>query len=277
MVQVDVFWAYGIGAGFGLASLREKTPDSSVKSLSLTPSFRDTLLYQALIFVPSGMVLLWCFPSWETMHAGSRELPGWLIALFAVTNCTQGLLGYFVARKLAAAGKTYQAYLHWLGGYFGIFFILVHGWDGTGYKRFFSPTREALDGWTWSTAGSMFGSPVGLTLMVMGVFAIPPILWFMSRWLAQGQKQAGIRGPSQGALALSVYGVTQVGVLGFAIAASALIHQLGWIAGSLVFAALAWLVGLRKGGLLHRHYRHLVHGDPLLALRAPSLKGAASI
>ena len=33
--------------------------------------------------------------------------------------------------------KVYEANLLWIAGYFGLFFVLIHGWDGTGYERFF--------------------------------------------------------------------------------------------------------------------------------------------
>ena len=93
MVQVDVFWSYGIGAGLGLASaakglVKKESPRDSLRS---TDAFH-TLLFLAIVFAPSGFVLLWNFPSWETMHVGTRELPGWLVAIFGVTNITQGLL-----------------------------------------------------------------------------------------------------------------------------------------------------------------------------------------
>ena len=86
-------------------------------------------------------------PSWETMHAGSRELPGWLVAAFAATNVTQGALGFAVVYLLVARGKVWAAWLNWFFAYFAMFFILVHGWDGRGYQRFFSYTRADFLAW----------------------------------------------------------------------------------------------------------------------------------
>ena len=54
-----------------------------------------------------------------------------------MTNVTQGILGYWLAYRLIKAGNTLGAWLLCGLGYFCMFFILVHGWDGTGYQRFF--------------------------------------------------------------------------------------------------------------------------------------------
>jgi hypothetical protein len=88
MVEVDVFWSYGIGAGFAFASSRRDRSKPLRAALDST-CFRDTLLFLACAFAPSGVALLWQFPGWETMYLGTRELPHWLVALFAATNITQ--------------------------------------------------------------------------------------------------------------------------------------------------------------------------------------------
>lgn len=252
MVQVDVFWSYGIGAGLGLASASRGVKVEKLKEvLQSAPAFQ-TLLFLAIVFAPSGFVLLWNFPSWETMHAGTRELPGWLVASFGVTNITQGLLGFVVARSLCARGKAFSAYLHWVGGYFGMFFILVHGWDGTGYQRFFSPTREALTGWTWSTAAAWLTSDVALTLMAMGVVLIPWLVGLTVSWLGESG-----RAPSAAVLSASVLGLLVLAVPALAIASSVLVRQLGVIGGTLGTAALFALLCAPRFGLLRRHFESL--------------------
>src|SRR3990167_888158 len=102
MVQVDVFWSYGIGAGLGLASAAAGVKKEKLRELLTSAPAFHTLLFLAIVFAPSGFVLLWSFPSWETMHVGTRELPPWLVAIFGVTNITQGLVGFVVARWLSA-------------------------------------------------------------------------------------------------------------------------------------------------------------------------------
>src|SRR5215831_2221872 len=154
MVQVDVFWSYGIGATFAVAAARQlarfheqQAVAKEKKSVLETPFFTKTVLFLAILFAPSGLYLVWNFPSWETMHVGDKNMPAWLVTLFAITNITQGILGFWVAYRLIAAKKLYSAYLTIIAAYFAMFFILVHGWDGTGYQRFFSETRQDFLNW----------------------------------------------------------------------------------------------------------------------------------
>ncbi|MFT3707565.1 MAG: hypothetical protein QM817_07830 [Archangium sp.] len=253
MVQVDVFWSYGIGAGLGLASAAKglQKRETITEALS-TPSAFHVLLFLALCFAPSGFVLLWSFPSWETMHVGTRELPGWLVAGFGVTNITQGLLGFVIARRLAGSGRAFSAYLHWVGAYFGMFFILVHGWDGTGYMRFLSPTREALEGWTWATGKSWLTSEVAITLEVMGVFLIPWLIGLTVTWLRQATPKLSRVGTGASVLALLVLGVPAI-----AIACSFFVRQLGAIGGAIASLAFFALLCAPRFGLLRKHFESL--------------------
>ena len=251
MVQVDVFWSYGIGAGLGLASAAGGLKREKKVVLDVAPAFQ-TLLFLAIVFAPSGFVLLWNFPSWETMHVGTRDLPGWLVALFGVTNITQGLLGFAVARWLCARERTFTAYLHWVGGYFGMFFILVHGWDGSGYQRFFSPTRAALTGWSWSTAAGWLTSEVALTLMAMGVVLIPWLVGLTVSWLRKSE-----RAPGAAVLSASVLGLLVLGVPMLAIASSVMVRQLGLMGGLLGTVAMFGLLCAPRLGLLRRHHDSL--------------------
>lgn len=261
MVQVDVFWSYGIGAGLGLASAASGVRARTLKEAAATPALFHALLFLAVVFAPSGFVLLWSFPSWETMHVGTRELPPWLVATFGVTNITQGLLGFAVARWLCAKGKAFSAYLHWVGGYFGMFFILVHGWDGTGYQRFLSPTREALDGWTWATGAAWLTSDVALTLAVMGVVLVPWLVGLTVTWLRAGTRR------SHAALSASVLGLLVAAVPALAIASSLLVRTGGPVLGAVATAGLFALLCAPRVGLLRRHFHAL--GFPQVA--APAL------
>jgi hypothetical protein len=255
MVQVDVFWSYGIGAGLGLAS----APGAGSRLRDLVkegPAFH-TLLFLAIVLAPAGFVSLWSNPSWQTMHAGTRDLPAWLVALFGVTNITQGLLGFWVARWLYARGRLFAAYLQWVLGYFFFYFILVHGWDGTGYQRFFSPTKESFAGWTWATARTWLTSDVPLLLLVMLVVLVPWILGLTVPWLRAGARDRGLEPPRPAALSVSVLGLLLVALPALAVVSSLMVRWLGVAGGALGTVALFAALCSRRFGALRRHFESL--------------------
>jgi hypothetical protein len=243
MVQVDVFWSYGLGATFAVAASRQllerrrAEPELPEGRRWSDPYLLRTLLFLALVFVPSGVYLVWAFPSWETMHAGDRGMPAWLVTLFALTNVTQGLLGYLVAEWLIARGRVYLAYLQIVLGYVGMFFLLVHGWDGTGYQRFFSPTERDFLSWDgdWT---AFLTSDVALALYAMGAVLLPVLLATVARW----------GGPAAAVVTLvTVFGVA----LGLAVAMHLAIAWLGVPLGVPVAFALG-VAMLAPGGPAHR-------------------------
>jgi hypothetical protein len=266
MVQVDVFWSYGLGSGFAVAASRQllKAKREGKGSLLESPYFTRTLLFLSLVFVPSGSALLWAFPSWETMHAGTRELPAWLVTAFVVTNVSQGILGFLVSYWLLLKRRLYASYLQMYVAYFFMFFILVHGWDGTGYRRFFSATPEAFAAWSPSNVAAWFASPVAITLYLFAPLLVPLLLYWMSSWLKQGfalssdvSSQRAAR-TSRGALALYTLGVVFVGGLGSAIVASLLIHALGWLLGGAAALIAIFVLFLNKRGVLGFFYDRLL-------------------
>jgi hypothetical protein len=246
MVQVDVFWAYAIGAGCGAAAAREPARD-----LLADRRLTATVLYLGCAFVPSGVWLLWRFTSWETMHAasGPADLPGWLVAAFALTNLTQGILGYAVARALWRRGHRYLAWLQMPLGYLAMFFVLGYGWDGTGYRRFFSPGAGAWQDGRLDVP-AFLGSDVALTLYGMGAVLVPVLLWLQSSWWTAGT--AARRGRITALVLATIFGLG----LGTAVAAAALLHLLGLAIGAVVTAALLGLALHPRGpaGLLARHF-----------------------
>ena len=103
--QADVsggWWQAVFGRGDGDAR--------AVRRLLDDRRLTATVLFLGCVFVPSGVWLLWRFTSWETMHAaaGPADLPAWLVAAFALTNVTQGVLGYMVTRALWRRGHRYH-------------------------------------------------------------------------------------------------------------------------------------------------------------------------
>lgn len=274
MVQVDVFWSYGIGAGFAYAAqrqLQEKPPTKENGGLLANRYFALNVIFLATMFAPSGLYLVWHFTNWETMQVGDKSMPAWLVTLFAITNVTQGMLGFWVTYKLLRAGKRYAAFLQPLLGYFCMFFVLVHGWDGTGYQRFFSQDRQDFLAWTPANVGHWFLSPVALTLGAMGLVLIPVMVGWMARWLAEGQRsalreagQAGsVRAYSPFVLAPVMLALVFGPVLCTAIVASLLVRGLGWGLGLLAFAVVGGIGIAGPKGLLHVLWAKLDPGNRL--------------
>jgi hypothetical protein len=274
MVQVDIFWSYSIGAGFAMAASRQliaehKENKSEGTSAFDSPFFSRALIFLSVVFAPSGICLLWAFTSWETMHVFTYDtLPAWLVTLFAITNITQGMLGYWITRNLLVRNAKYLAHMQMLIGYFFMFFILVHGWDGTGYQRFFSYQLADFQAWNvsfglWNTLAWLV-SPVALTLYLMGAILIPWMMGLTSKWIIEGIA-------ADDTLEISATEISQVQVvkqlllyvfafgLGMAIVASLLIHLFGWLIGLFVFALAAYFIVLRTGGLLHKFIGNMLY------------------
>jgi hypothetical protein len=270
MVQVDIFWSYGIGATFAVAASRqlralERAPQKDVPEPKRgpfdAPYFLKTVLFLALLFAPSGLYLVWAFPSWETMHVGDKDMPAWLVTLFAITNVTQGILGYWVAYRLIIKDRFYAAYLTIVAAYFAMFFILVHGWDGTGYQRFFSATRDDFLHWGAKPWSAWLTSDVAIALMVMGVFLLPVMFRWISSWIREGyaleDRSKNLVAPNRHLItALFLASVLGAG-LGSAILASVLIHQLGLVLGVLVFAASTYAIAVHRKSVCALLYRRM--------------------
>lgn len=314
MVQVDVFWSYGLGAGFaiaaarqlrvrndlrcgavrtpalegaagdagpgngGAAELREEltgAPRGATRTRGRAENFLDLLqnrymlvniLYAALLFAPSGIYLVWGFPEWETMQAGTRDMAAWLIVLFAVTNITQAVLAFWIVERLVVKGRQYLGFVQAWFGYFGMFFILVNGWDRTGWNRFFSENHA--DFLTWNSAPALdqvtgwLTSSVALTLYGMGVILIPVMAVIMIRSIGSGYRIGGEYAPDRATRGWPVLTAVTVAALlsgvPVAIVFHLLINELGWILGVTAGAALTYLAMLRPGtGLLYLCYRQL--------------------
>lgn len=245
MVQVDVFWSYAIGAGCGAAAAASEVRNDR--------RLTDTLLFLGCVFAPSGAWLLWRFTSWETMHAASApaDLPGWLVAAFALTNVSQGFFGYLAAGALWRRGHRYLAWLQMPLGYLAMFFILAYGWDGTGYRRFFS--ADAAD---WRAGrldiGGFLGSDVAVTLYAMAIVLVPLLVWMQASWWGGG------RARTAALILVTVFGLG----LGTAVAATVLLTLLGPAAGAVAVVALIVLALHPRGpaGALARRFPGVLAG-----------------
>jgi hypothetical protein len=244
MVQVDVFWAYGWGASLAAAAgrplLQREQPLES-------RYFVSTLLFLSLIWAPTGMLLLLRHPSWETMQAAAQlsSLSEWLILAFGITNVTQGILGFWVGQWLLRNGRQYLAQLNWIAGYFGMFFILLYGWDGLGYDRFLYD-RDMLSGspaWVpgvaLRTAGGalpalwhFLHSSVAMTLYTDGVYLLPPFFWLTTRWRTEAALAEGATVPPPAAVRIATYLGGALGVgLGSAAVCALAVRSVAYLLG----------------------------------------------
>jgi hypothetical protein len=128
------------------------------------------------VFAPSGVFLLWSFPGWETMFVATNHasIPAWLVTLFALTNVTQGVLGFYVTAHFIRLGNWRAAVWQTVWSHLAMLFILVVGWDATGYRRFLYPGsgEEWHSGvhYDWT---QFFSGPVFFSLLGLGVVFLP--------------------------------------------------------------------------------------------------------
>ena len=281
MVQVDVFWSYALGATFASAACRQLKDDDKP---FYNKYFVYTVLYLACIFAPSGVYLLWNFPHWETMQVARShaDIPAWLVVVFAVTNITQGILGYWVCYKFIQKGRYYAAHLQWFLGYLCMFFILLYGWDGTGWQRFLYDAT--MHGGTLWSPGIHDGlgfitSNVCLTLFVMGLFVIPFMGVPVAVWIKEGARMddslpGGIV-PEGMAGSTKIWNLLLVGVFVFSLGSSAIaaiiVHFIGKAAGNLgigflvgipIFGILVYFGGIRKPMPFYGFFKKLFLAEP---------------
>ncbi|MCS7143919.1 MAG: hypothetical protein NZ879_02735 [Archaeoglobaceae archaeon] len=211
MLQVDVFWVYGIGAMFATAAAKQL---KSSKSMLETKYFSALLIYLSLIFVPEAIWLTWSFPHWETMHVYSKltDIPTAVVVTFVILDFLIAMIGFWVAYKLIMAGREYLAHVQWFIGYLAFFFVLTNGWDCLAWQRFsWDPT---VTGELWAPGKTMLldfaKSNVAMTLYAMAVPTLVPLLVGGYIWLRNGNKLAGLsdkQARSQALRGMIVYGI----------------------------------------------------------------------
>ena len=183
MVQVDVFWSYGLASGLTLAASKHL---KTVKSPWDNQYFVGILLWTAIFFAPSGMYLLWDFPGWETMFVASdhQSIPAWVVAAFGITNITQAIVGYYVTYRFIVTDRPGAAKAQAIWSHAAMFFILFVGWDGTGFSRFtHTGTSEEFHQGIHNPWYEWLLSPVAFTLIGMGVLLIPSYIYLCRKWM----------------------------------------------------------------------------------------------
>lgn len=263
MVQVDVVWSYAFGASFAACASRqlEKT-DKPFNNKWYT----FNLLFLSIFFAPSGIYLLWQFIQWETMQVARNfnDLPAWLVCGFAVTNVTQGILGYWVSYVFIKKKNFYGAHANWIWAWILFWFILVCGWDCTGYQRFLYDA-SVNGGVLWEPGNHMgitffWKSHVWWTLVGMAVFFTPMLAYGMIYFLNEGAVQDPTLSPDQIphpiTFTIFVFGTQWVVCLVLAVGAALIVMGLrdvtgsvllGYLIGVPLFIVLAQLLLFRRG------------------------------
>ena len=276
MVQVDVIWSYAFGASFAAASARQLANEPRVFH---NKPYNTLVHFLAILFAPSGLYLLWQFPQWETMQVATThsDLSSLLVTLFAVTNITQGMVGFYVGYRLIRRGNFYGAHVNWMISWILFWFVLVCGWDTLGWQRFLYDA-SMVGGKLWTPGEYMgvgfFKSNVFLSLITMG-FIFYPWLWFgivranyvglrQDRTLSREQKASihtifalALGTPFVTLLALAI--IASLIVMGFVHLTSVL--WLGYVLGLAVAILLGYLLLFRRGMPLHRLARVLYVKD----------------
>lgn len=247
MVQVDIIWGYAFGATFAAAAARQLEKEEKP---FVNRWYVFLLIFLSVFFAPSGLYLLWEHTQWETMQVATtmKDIPAWLVTLFAVTNVTQGILGYWTTLKLVKKGNYYGAHVNWMVAWILFWFVLVCGWDCTGYQRFLYDA-SMFNGELWAPGKHMgfgfFLSNVWWTLVVMAVFFAPMLIYAFINFTREGAKMDPTIRPEQvpGPFRILVFNfVTQwVVCLGLAILASLSVMGLRDLFGSTL---LGYLVGI---------------------------------
>jgi hypothetical protein len=277
MVQVDVVWAYAFGATFAAAAGRQLEKEE--KSFD-NKWYVFILIFLSVFFAPSGLYLLWEHTQWETMQVATtmKDIPAWLVTLFAVTNVTQGILGYWTTLKLVKKKNYYGAHANWMWSWILFWFILVCGWDCTGYQRFLYD-MSMFKGELWSPGKHMgvgfFMSNVWWTLVVMAVFFGPMLIHGFIKFTRDGAKMdPSIRPeevPGPVTILAAYFGVQWVACLGLAIVAALMVMGLkdltgstlmGYLIGVPLFIVLAQVLLFRRGMPMQKIAKMLYIKEP---------------
>ncbi len=270
MVQVDIIWSYAFGASFAAASARKLTNESKIFN---NPHFIRLMVYLSVLFGPSGVFLLWAFPRWETMQVATSltDIPPWLITGFAVTNVTQGIIGYSVGYYFARRGEYYKANINWFLAWVIFWFVLACGWDTTGWQRFlYDPLLNNSELWQPGRHNGLqfFIGPVFTSLLAMACFFAPAlqngVVDEYYKGLRLDPKIPGITGVKYLVLVPATYLGMFAVTLNLAILISFVVRGFvslldnmfwGYVVGLFISMLSTHYFLLRRGKILHRYLK----------------------
>ncbi|MGC0416295.1 hypothetical protein [Embleya sp. AB8] len=261
-IQAVLFLSYAVGATFALASARQlqawerraagrRAPAElavRIRARTANPYLCLTVLFAAVLLVPTGVFMLWQNPSWQTMHSAHRHTDVWAgFVLVYAGGCVLAVLaGFLAGQALVLVGAAYWVFVQAVAAWFVMFLILVHGADGSGYRRVL--TTNSHDFATWSRRGvgrnvlDFANSGTMFALVFLGGPVL--LLLFLTEisWLAEGWRLPGAdaerKVPKPVAVAIAAAGVHGLPFVG-ALLASGLIRMCGWPLGLLLFAPIA--------------------------------------
>jgi hypothetical protein len=270
MLEVDFFWTFAIGAMFAVAAARQLKEE---KSMWVNKYFITLILFMAIFFGATGMVLLWNFPHWETMQVFwiHGDIPLWLILLWFVTNITNPIIAYYWSWHLIKKDQTYEAFLLSIAGYFVFFFVLIYGWDGTGWDRFLYDAT--ITGIPWTPGSNLglawFVSNVAITLYILGVVFLTPHFYICGKWAVDGLRNDPAlksKVPEKGMKPyIMIIGGALIGVgmsflmvlatagIGWGLTAIGLQPPIiGGLIGTAIVIVPVYFFGLRRGMIFHK-------------------------
>jgi hypothetical protein len=253
MVEVDLPWAYGVGASFAVVAQRHLLASAGPhwRNGLLSWPFIQVLFFCLIMLEPFTVQLLWAFPEWQLMYLIHGRPGIWQVAAILIALVAMAMLGFAVAWTLLRQGRPYGAYLQFIAGYLLLFFGLSYGWDGTGYQRLLSVDRAALAHWTWVDAGTWLHSDIFAVYNVHMAVLVPFLLFFASYWVARDSRPRRGQVGVVAWLILLVFGAT----LGTALLGCVILLHLGVILGAPSVALLALLLMYWRRGpfrLLHQ-------------------------
>jgi hypothetical protein len=188
------------------------------------------------------------FPYWQTMYVTRGPLSPLIAPLSLVLMFWLAVLGYGVALDLLKRKFAYLAFMQFIGGYFLMFFGVMHGWDGTGYKRFLSVSAERLPNWSWSDASVWVNSDIAGAVGLWTIVMTPILLCFAAYWVRKDCPYPKSLWKIVFQLVVAVFGVAFGASL---LCTLALIH-LGVLWGAVLSLTVLLVVTQPRWGLLGR-------------------------
>lgn len=174
MLQPDLFFAYGLAGGLAVAGRKKLT---EAPSPFLTKYFLGLCLWLSVFYVPQVLYLVWRFPGWESMFVAKSlsDYPPWFMSVYSVATIIMGALGFYITWLFLRKGRLGMARAQAALGIGAAVFMILVGWDGTGWKRLFYTGTGAE--WAAGVAYpplDWFKSPIVLTLLWLETIVMVP-------------------------------------------------------------------------------------------------------